>query len=449
MLGSRLKKRGQGIYILMGIVVLIIFLIGFYVYSSKAEAKATEEELKILEESIIPSLKVYMKQSIDQAGIDVIKKIGSHGGTFNPGPSTWKGVIEIAYTCYKENPQLACVNTFLARQHIEKELADKILKNLDEIIDLTKFREQGIDIEEGSRKVRVILGKTALVVELYYPLTLSIKNKVEKIEVFQSTIDLPLGILYDLSRHITNTETQQVQFNITEWYQKHPDLFINIERERAGDDQVFQLVKDGYIFNFALQKTGLEEAQYGCCYDRYDMSCFKNVPEEQCNEIGGEYDPNPLCICPTEGRLSCVVSLPGAGCIYPYAEVLRLSGYENAHASLPGAGGFSYSLCCNIVAFFITQEPDIVGTDCTGGAVFARLSSAGSAHADDPGNEASHFTEKACISAENNRITCRAREGVCLGEEEPILSFTDPVNSHAGHSYRYDYKICCRAEKTA
>ncbi|PIN86384.1 hypothetical protein COV19_05315 [Candidatus Woesearchaeota archaeon CG10_big_fil_rev_8_21_14_0_10_44_13] len=446
----RLKKRGQTVYIIIGILALTVIVFGLYIYSSRAKGRASEEETNVLEKSVIPSLSFYMKQSIDKASIDVIKEIGAHGGLLEPELYTWTGATKVAYTCHKDDPgsAKACKNVMITRQHIEQQLADNILKNLNGIIDLKSFRDQGIDIKEGERKVKVILGKTALVIELDYPLELSVENKVEKIDIFQSTIKLPLGILYDLSTYITNAEMQEKEFNITEWYQKHPDLFITLEREKMGADWVYQLVKDDYPFNFALQKTGLQEAENGCCYNRYDFSCFKNVQKEQCDEIQGQYDPNPLCYCPTEGRLSCVISLPDAGCTEPYAEVLKLSYYENAHASLPDQAGFRHSMCCNIVAFYLTQQPDIVGRECTGnGAVFARLSSAENGHVDDPGNTGPYFTEKACISAKRNRISCMAREGICLGEEEPIISFMQPVNSHAGYSYKYDTKICCKAEK--
>ncbi|MFC1732012.1 hypothetical protein ACFL6I_16965 [candidate division KSB1 bacterium] len=442
-----LKKRGQGVYMLIGAVLLMIFVFGFYVYSSGQKEKSEESKEKVIEESVLPSLKLYIKQSMDEASIDVIKEIGPHGGTLDPDPSFWKA-IEIAYTCYKQNPGSpnACVNTFITRSDIEEELANEILENLNDIIDLTQFRNQGIDIEEGSRSVRVILGKTALVIELNYPLTLTVKNNVEKIETFQSSVNLPLGILYDLSKLITNTETQEKEFNISEWYQKHPDLPIIIDVELTSDGKLYQTSMDDYIFNFALSKTDLQPAEHGCCYDRYDMSCYKNVPEDQCNEMEGEYDPNPLCYCPTEGRLSCVVSLPDAGCTDPYTEVLKMSDYENAHASMPGMGYFRNSLCCNILAFYITQEPDIIGTDCSE-AVFAKLSYQESGHVDDPGHTDSFFNEKACISSQKNKITCRVRDGLCLGEEEPILSLMSHTNSHVGYAYKYNTKICCEAEE--
>lgn len=458
---SRLKKRGQGMYILIGAVIFMVVIFGLYTYSSRLKQKSEEEKNKVLEESIIPSLKLYMTHSIEQASIDPIKEIGVHGGTFDPNPNAWKGAIKIGYTCYKVNPSNACINTLVTRQYIEKQLADKILSNLNKDLDLTRFREQGIDITEGSREVKVILGKTAVVVELHYPLELRVKNEVEKIDMFQSTIDIPLGILYDLSVLITNTETQEKEFNIIEWYQKHPDLFITIDCEKtpAGtpNEEVCQLVKDEFAYNFALQKTDLQPSQYGCCYNKYDFMCFKNVPKEKCDEIGGEYDPNPLCYCPTEGRLSCVASLPKAGCVQDYVqeytEVLKLSDYENAHASLPGTPGFDISICCSIVAFYITQQPDIIGTDCGTGALFAKLSSTGNAHVDEPGDAYSTFSNDACISAQKNTITCIARSGNCLGEEDPVISLTEPVNAvgywnaHAGYSYRYNEKICCKADK--
>lgn len=444
------KKRGQGAYIFIGVLLLIVFALSTYYYSSKIGGKATAEEIKVLEESIIPALKVYMKECIDNSAVDVVKKTASQGGELDPELYTWRGAIKVAYLCYQHNPAYACTNTMITRQHIENELAGQIKKNLDGCIDLNQFREkQGIEIDEGNRDVRVILGKTTLVVELYYPLVLRIKNKEEKIDTFQSTIKLPLGILYDIANYITDTETQQKEFNITEWYMRHPDL-ITVEREIAGNDYIFQLVKDEFLFNFALQKPDFQPAQYGCCYNRYDGMCFKNVQKEQCDDIGGEYDPSPLCLCPAEGGLSCIISLPDAGCPADYTNVLKLTGFENAHVSMPnadaaGQGIFKHSLCCNILAFYITQHPDAVGDSC--GAVFAKLSSEQNAHIDDPGDANSHFLNTACISAQSSSITCVGREGTCLGDEEPLISLTDPFNAHAGQPYKYNRKICCKTEQ--
>ncbi|MFO8016989.1 MAG: hypothetical protein R6U32_07885 [Candidatus Woesearchaeota archaeon] len=457
-----LSKRGQGVYILIGAVLLVMFVFGFYVHSSRVSEQSSKEQKKVLEESIIPSVNFYMKESMKKAGKGVIEEIGEQGGSLDPEPSMLKGgVTEIAYTCYEDEPGRACINTMITRQGIENEIAAKIEDNLDSIIDLSRFREEGVKIDEGSRDVDVMLGKTSLVVELNYPLTLRMgdNKSVEKVDTFQATIDLPLGLLYDMASYITDTETQEKEFNITEWYQKHPDLMVSIEREELGDEQLFQLVKDDFIYNFAIQQgqSELEEADYGCCYNRYDSLCFKNVPEERCEEIGGEYDPDSRCLCPVEGELSCVMSLENAGCTEDYTEVLRLSDYENAHIGMPDSGQLNHSLCCDVVDFYITQEPDEVEHACEApnSAVFARVSSGNNRHISDPGapNSISIFNRDLCISAKNSRITCRVRQGNCLGDEDPLISLMKPeswdyaVNTHAGYGYKYDTKICCKAEE--
>ena len=309
--------RGQiSVFIVLGLIILVLTGIGLYVYDINNSNLNPGYQNQYLIHTTVEPVKRYVENCLEGVSVKPIIDIGNYGGTLNPNKFQLYLNQKYNYLCYDEEG--ICVQKPLLRQDIEKELELSIYNNLSKCIDLTIFKRQGFIITSGDLDIDVKIGREDVIVKLNYPLTLTKENISLLIDDYQVRIVEPLGLLYEKSIEIINSENTNGNFDIVDYMVNNGNLVL-IEKHRKYPDILYSLTVEDYKFNFAMEGynavskpfLSIDSQNDGCCYNLYDKSCFKNIAMEECSNNGGIFDYNSNCICPETENTNVITCLDG------------------------------------------------------------------------------------------------------------------------------------------
>jgi len=300
-------KRGQiTIFIILGGVILISLAFIFYLRGVSIKKLQPEIQQTLSSSQISSNIKTYVESCINIVSEPLIESIAKHGGYFNPSSNIFYNNQELNIFCKEENNK-GCVNAFVLRQEIEKDLSEKIRNELNACINFSVYTEQGLKISKGNITITTNIGSEDIQVNVDYPIEVSIKDSKVNIKDFSKLIKFPLGVLYSLAIDITNSEIDKGYFDKDEWMINHGAAIL-IEKHKPYPDTVYILTKKDteqkkdFIFQFAvkgLQTVGKEIIKKpiissGCCINSEDNFCFKNVPKDMCKN---NYNSSLDCSC--------------------------------------------------------------------------------------------------------------------------------------------------------
>lgn len=245
----------------------------------------------------------YIQNCIEQVATPLVFEIGKKGGTSNPNSAVyWNGTELNILAIYKNG----YINKLLLRQSIEAEISDKINKTLKSCINLSIFEKQGFSFSEKETIVNATINVDGLFIKLSYPLNFKKTQYSLEFNDFISRVNLPLGELYLVAIDIVNEEIKSGHFDKEDFMLKHK--YIRIEKHRPYPDIIYIIkkfdIKSGkdLVFQFAIKgeetvgrKIIKYESDYGCCINKIDGMCFKNVEPSKCaNNI---YKKDTNCEC--------------------------------------------------------------------------------------------------------------------------------------------------------
>jgi len=194
------------VFIVAGLLILVV--IGLGIALLDIESDINLEEIYTLKSDSGP-VKLYIQTCLEQSAIPLIREIANGGGTLDVQKYRWYMGDKYNYLCLDEG---GCVHTMLLRQDMEKELELAILKNISQCIDLSIFERQGFTIDEGIKNLNVTIGREEVGVVLNYPLKLRKSDLLLSIDDFQTEVRLPLGLLYEKTLEIINSENTRGYF---------------------------------------------------------------------------------------------------------------------------------------------------------------------------------------------------------------------------------------------
>ncbi len=307
-----LEKRGQiTSFIIIGIVVLVIGSILLYVVTQEKKETIITSRQEVVEISDLPSLQNYVEECIKKESQETIVILGKQGGKIRLDDYVSFNKTNISYTCVAEglDPSFACANKILSRQEMQAELSLAMIPKLQECINLDAIKAQGKEVKEGNMKLNVSIGINDITFYLNYPITIISPERTLGAENFQIAVESPLGLLYELAMDITNEEITNEFFDMDKWMLDN-NVAVLIKKSRPYPDVIYELIKDNYKFQFALEGTfsvGQERPQiksaYGACINRLDNVCFKNSPQVFCRQINGEYVNSKDYACDFKTRI--------------------------------------------------------------------------------------------------------------------------------------------------
>jgi len=287
------------VFIVIGLVILVIAGISFAVVDYVNSGLDNELLAQYRVQSDIEPVKKYIESCLEQVSIEPIDQIGENGGSLEPGKFRWYFGNKFNYLCHGDR----CEHNPLFRQEMEAELEYVIRDRLIECMDLSIFERQDFTVRTGVMDLNATIGRKDVSIKLYYPVQLMRADLDLKISDYNVRIKKPLGLLYDKSIEIINSEIQNSYFDQVE-YIVNNDKEVIVEKHRPYPDIVYELTSDEYLFRFALEGVHTQpgymdtSTEHGCCYNLYDKACFQNTPASQCEAKGGIYDFNTNCVCP-------------------------------------------------------------------------------------------------------------------------------------------------------
>ena len=246
-------KRGQiTIFIILGIIIVAIFGIVYFIISERA--KEIRKEAKF-DESKLQPLKDYVEDCIEQEGNKVLELIGKQGGDVDPGLYQYYFDNKISYLCYTDS-FTACYNRRPNLiNHMESEIKNYMERNLRSCVNLDEIKKAGFNVESGDEfKVSVSVGKLNTIMNLDYPVTIAKGNTVVKENRFTNTFDVPLGRLAEVAHDGIEEETAIGDFFTVPYMLRHQSE-IEIERQEVRDSKVYilNLRNDPYKFQYAVR----------------------------------------------------------------------------------------------------------------------------------------------------------------------------------------------------
>lgn len=294
------KKAQVTIFVIIGILILGTIGIMYYVKSLQSEEIIAPVESSFLLLEQPEQFQNYIESCIREEAMPLIKKLGLRGGMLSQSLHRKYHNVSYNYLCVQE-PGRGCVNTIITREFMENELKREILKKLPFCIDLTGFREQGFEIQEGKMDLKVVLASDKTNLILDYPIKVSRENFNFERRQFSVIVKSNLGRLYDLAVKIVNSEIENAGFDKDEWMLQNK---IEIDRHKPYPDTVYSLKKyqpefgEYYEFNFAIQgmdtvskvENPLTRVDFlGYCYTDRDKNCYANSAENECLRNKGEF----------------------------------------------------------------------------------------------------------------------------------------------------------------
>lgn len=299
-------KSQVTVFIVLGMLIVAVATLLIYLQSVSYDDLDVDVKDKYVVKSSLEPVKMYIESCLDQSARRPIEIIGKRGGELEPSEYTYHEKNKLNYLCVQRGDE-KCINSVLRKEEIEHELSEAIEKNVRECINLDIFRKQGFQIQEGELDVQTTIGLQKIEVKANYPLLFSKNSTNLKIEKFSTKLFEPLGMLYFLATDIVNIEITKGNFDQVD-FMRNDGVSVLIEKHRPYPDTVYQLKRNNYSFNFAMEGKDTvsnigysfdeEDRNYGCCYIEYDNNCYKNVPRVLCEENGGLFDPNSACKCP-------------------------------------------------------------------------------------------------------------------------------------------------------
>jgi hypothetical protein len=277
-------KRGQ-ITISLIVGMVIVMLIGFYIYISNFSAKMKSIAAAKIEAST-DIVKVYAESCIKMVSEDALfNRIGLQGGYINPdGDSTYQenGVpnpppasylgkkvpiyvkgISGTSTTSAFIPDLGATSRKLAK-YIEVEFEKCFRANV--------FADIGIDVlKTGNINAEVGLNEEDVIIELKYPLSVKIANTETKFESFRVNLPIRLKALYDgsviLVENIMNAQPNEYDIaSDCNTYDKNGLTNIYLKNSNDTASKIIQVVDfstyqknylKSYIFQFAVKNVNV------------------------------------------------------------------------------------------------------------------------------------------------------------------------------------------------
>ncbi|MBI2667149.1 hypothetical protein HYX17_00075 [Candidatus Woesearchaeota archaeon] len=251
-----MEKRGQvTTFVILGVIIVALILIFLYARQTIL-LPPTKENLDIEMDSI--------KKHINDCTISIsenpIRVIGLQGGYLETPEDTYRlyNDSRISYLCYSIEDSPTCYNRLLLLNHMEEELQQELESGLKGCLDLKsfeRFRNFNV-ITTKDPEVDINIQQTKILVNIDYPVTL--KSKRDALEIredkFTSSLDYPLGELYDAAQEILSAESQIGDMDILS-YMIFKKGKYKIYKEKPYPDKIYILKREDnpYIFQFAVQ----------------------------------------------------------------------------------------------------------------------------------------------------------------------------------------------------
>lgn len=194
------QKKGQiTLFIILGIVLVVTFILVFYLFQNNADKGDTEiQQIQSFESSISP-INDYVESCIESVAKDATVWIGNHGGYFEIPAYDDDNYEGIAYYFYINR------NSMPSKELVEKEFSKYMDWQLFFCIrNFVDFEKMGFEIEQGEINTTTIIRANTILFNVNFPIKISREQNTKQLVSFQGSMDnVRLSTIYDVSKLIT------------------------------------------------------------------------------------------------------------------------------------------------------------------------------------------------------------------------------------------------------
>ncbi len=236
-------KKGQvTAFIIVGIVILIVLFLIFYLKGGiKVKTRFLMDDKDAINKLV--------EDCIDEEARRALDIIGKQGGSLVPLKYRLYNGNNVAYLCYNIIDDERCMNRVLRLEDIERELNRYLEGRLNQCINLEGFNV----VSRGKLIVKSTIARDNVLVVVDYPIVFEKKDKRISIDRFSKSINIALGKLFDTSLDILNDEASYGDFDQLPYMIVHKD--IRIEKDRPYPDKAYILTdkNSNYMFQFLVE----------------------------------------------------------------------------------------------------------------------------------------------------------------------------------------------------
>jgi hypothetical protein len=245
------KKSQIAIFIVLGILILfvvILFIILFQNFEIKVKDEPTIKTLK--RPFDVKFVDQYVQECVNQVSLDGLKVLGLQGG-----------YIEIPKALNFQGSSFWYIDQANVQQSLNETI--KILQNYikEKLVLCTDFdtvsKIHNINIEYEEPKVTVLYSRKSVIVEINYPIYISLDDNYRTFEYYIVTHELAFREIFEVASLLINNQLK-VSFNITDPLKDLDTLGYDVNYFMARDDIIVYTIKDikpqkdGTYFTFII-----------------------------------------------------------------------------------------------------------------------------------------------------------------------------------------------------
>jgi hypothetical protein len=247
------SRRGQATtFIVLGLVVVaVVVLLGY----ARSQFLFGPVSIDKLNQVGLEPISDHIEECVDDIAPEYFERIGLQGGYLSTPEDTFRNVggVSVSYLCYNMEDVPVCYNRYLTLSDMEIELSSAIKGGLSSCINLKGFAK-GATLTVGSLDVAVDIGEYNSIINVQMPVKIQKGNLAVEESDFSTTLEVPLGALYSVSRDVIELETTIGEFDQLAYMLLHKGQYV-IDKKRPYPDKLYisKIKDDNYIFQFFIQ----------------------------------------------------------------------------------------------------------------------------------------------------------------------------------------------------
>ena len=182
--GGKMDRKGQvTLFIIIGVVLLMLIALIFFIVRSQEAIKAEQKEL--------PTIRHYIENCIEEVSYDAAYLLGQQGGyIYFGGQPVYTDEIVAAYHYYEGE------DVTPTRQDMQNHISAYVVVNMNRCLDdFRAYRRMNMNIRTGDMEAETLIGINEFVVKLNYPVTYTSEGQRMTIEEFNVIIPVRLGYI--------------------------------------------------------------------------------------------------------------------------------------------------------------------------------------------------------------------------------------------------------------
>ncbi|MBI2652355.1 hypothetical protein HYX00_02710 [Candidatus Woesearchaeota archaeon] len=262
------SKAQTSFFVILGIIIFITAITGYFVYNNIKKAKIEEEAKEIADLSLqSKEIEKFVNDCLRKESFDALKKLGQTGG-----------YIEIPKLIRFDNTSFwylsqANIQPFL--NQTQERLIEYINVNLPKCVDNGNLSKFGFLVEKGKPLTFIEFGNSDVTLKVIYPIKLSKEKFTKEFSEYFTTFSIRYRSIFEAASEI-NEKLFDADFDVKDPFKKLGylrNLELDISYKTLEKDvMVFTIIdrrsitpaNEFYTFNFAakLGNSDLKKATY-------------------------------------------------------------------------------------------------------------------------------------------------------------------------------------------